>query len=245
MNERSIGTFLILTADDFGRSLAVNGAVEEAARQGVLRCASLMINGDAADDAVKVAKNIPSLQVALHLSLTEGNPVSPEQFIPSLLTRDGYFKGSPTRMGLALQFDKAVQRHMEIEVAAQFRRFSETGLPFFHVDCHHHLHVHPRLFETVLENSIKYGLKSIRIPYEPWDISGPICKGHTIRNLCYRKVFTKLCSKCREKIRSAGLLSCQGVFGIYQSGQITEDWILMLLDRLEAVSYTHLRAHET
>ena len=55
---------LIITADDFGAALAVNEAVELAHRQGVLSAASLMVTGDAFDDAVARAKAMPSLGVA-------------------------------------------------------------------------------------------------------------------------------------------------------------------------------------
>lgn len=43
---------LIVTADDFGAAVEVNEAVEHAHRKGVLTCASLMVTGAAADDAV-------------------------------------------------------------------------------------------------------------------------------------------------------------------------------------------------
>ena len=47
---------LIVTADDFGLSIEVNEAVEAAHRNGVLTCASLMVTGDAAADAVRRAR---------------------------------------------------------------------------------------------------------------------------------------------------------------------------------------------
>ena len=42
----------IITADDFGVSVEVNRAVEQAHREGVLTVTSLMVTGDAAADAV-------------------------------------------------------------------------------------------------------------------------------------------------------------------------------------------------
>ena len=43
---------LIVCADDFGRDIAVNEAVERACRDGILTCASLMVAAPAASDAV-------------------------------------------------------------------------------------------------------------------------------------------------------------------------------------------------
>jgi hopanoid biosynthesis associated protein HpnK len=244
MNESDTGTFLIVTADDFGRSLSVNSAVEQAAGRGILCCASLMINGSAVPDALRIARNLPFLQIGLHLNLTEGYPLSPKKTIPYLITRDGHFKNSPTRIGCALQFDKQVQRQVEMEVSAQFQAFAETKLPFSHVDCHQHFHVHPKLFDMIIAYAINYKVRTIRIPYEPWEISGPICRGHKIRNWFYRKIITKLASHCLEKIRRTEIVTADGVFGLYQTDQITEDWVLRLLDRLEGKPgtfelYTH------
>ena len=60
---------LIVTADDFGMSIEVNEAVEIAHREGILTCASLVVAGDAAGDAIRRAKRMPDLGVGLHLAL--------------------------------------------------------------------------------------------------------------------------------------------------------------------------------
>jgi chitin disaccharide deacetylase len=65
---------LYVTADDFGYSSAVNRAVIKAYREGVLRFASLMVDGDAAQEAVALAKEHPGLGVGLHLDLCRADP---------------------------------------------------------------------------------------------------------------------------------------------------------------------------
>jgi hopanoid biosynthesis associated protein HpnK len=222
---------LIVTADDFGYSLPVNRAIEKAAKEGILKCASLMVTGEAVEDALRIARNTPGLQVGLHLALTE---VAPASRIPadSLVTRQGRFKASPAHIGLCLQFSKVVQKWLRAEVAAQFQAFAATNLSFSHVDCHHHLQIHPKLFDMILEEAAQYGIKTIRIPYESWSISGSLVHRHKVRNWFYRQVFGILATRCREKARSANILSSDGVFGLYQTNEITEDWVLYLLERL-------------
>jgi len=68
---------LIVTADDFGLSVAVNEAVESAHRDGILTAASLMVAEPAARDAVERARRLPQLAVGLHLVVVDGRPVSP------------------------------------------------------------------------------------------------------------------------------------------------------------------------
>ncbi len=224
---------LIVTADDFGRSASVNRAVEQAAESGILTCAGLMVTGQAAGDAVRIAQSLPQLQVGLHLTLTELPPRLREQRHPLLHARDGSCLNSPARVGLALQFSKKVAQQVEREVAAQFEAFARTGLPFEHVDCHHHLHIHPKLFDIVLKYALEYHLKSIRVPVELWPISGPLCTGHGLRNLAYRMVFGLLGAACRKKLSRTNLVTCDGVFGLYQTGEISEQWLLGLLDKLQ------------
>ena len=67
---------LIVTADDFGLHEAVNDAVEQGCRNGVLRAASLMVAAPAAADAVARAKRLPELAVGLHLVLADVAPMT-------------------------------------------------------------------------------------------------------------------------------------------------------------------------
>ena len=92
---------LIVTADDFGASLAVNEAVEQAHREGILTAASLMVAGDAAADAVARARAMPSLGVGLHLVLVEGRPVLPPESIPALVDQTGRFRCDMARVCVA------------------------------------------------------------------------------------------------------------------------------------------------
>jgi hopanoid biosynthesis associated protein HpnK len=66
-------------------SVAVNEAVEQACREGVLSTASLMVAGGAAADAVRRAKALPGLRVGLHLVLVDGPACLPFSMIPDLL----------------------------------------------------------------------------------------------------------------------------------------------------------------
>ena len=60
---------VVVNADDFGASPAVNAAVVRAHREGVLTTASLMVTGAAFDEAVQLARATPTLAVGLHLAL--------------------------------------------------------------------------------------------------------------------------------------------------------------------------------
>src|SRR5437763_5882310 len=144
-------TPLIINGDDFGYSEAVNRAIIEAHRAGVLTSASLMVNERAVDDAVKHAKANPSLAVGLHLALVLGRAALSPSEIPHIVDADGNFTRSSFRAGLNYYFNLASRRELRREMRAQFDKFIATGLPFSHVDGHTHLHMHPVIFKTLVE----------------------------------------------------------------------------------------------
>src|SRR5271154_2947266 len=99
---------LIITADDFGAAAAVNDAVEETHRNGILTAASLMVSGAAASDAVARARKMPSLRVGLHLALVDARPVLPPASVPGLVDGAGNFRNDMARAGAAMFFRPAI-----------------------------------------------------------------------------------------------------------------------------------------
>jgi hopanoid biosynthesis associated protein HpnK len=158
---------LIVTGDDFGLAVPVNEAIEEAHRCGILTTASLMIGGAAARDAVERAKRLPSLKVGLHLVLVEGRPVLPLGAIPDLVDERGEFCFKPVVAGINYFFRPRVRRQIEAEIRAQFLAFQETGLLLDHVNAHNHMHLHPTVLGLILKVGREFGLRAMRVPYEP------------------------------------------------------------------------------
>src|SRR5476651_2669702 len=97
---------LIVNADDFGLSKSVNEAVVRAHRDGILTTASLMVNEPGFDEAVKLAKENPSLGVGLHLTLLCGKSALPPEKIPSLVNSRGEFSKNPVGVGLEYFFKR-------------------------------------------------------------------------------------------------------------------------------------------
>ena len=79
---------IIMNADDFGASAAVNAAIIQAHRQGVLTSASLMVTGPAAAKAVALARQAPDLAVGLHLVVACGKSALPPDRIPHLVDHE-------------------------------------------------------------------------------------------------------------------------------------------------------------
>ena len=160
------GRRVIVTADDFGASIAVNDAVEIAHRDGVLSAASLMVTGDAAANAVERARTMPALGVGLHLVLVEGRPALPPECIPDLVDANGLFGSDMVRTAFRIALKPAARRQLRAEIVAQFDAFAATGLTLDHVNAHKHFHLHPMIAAAVLEIGSRYGMNAVRAPIE-------------------------------------------------------------------------------
>jgi hopanoid biosynthesis associated protein HpnK len=220
---------LIVTADDFGAGESVNIAVERAHREGILTAASLMVGAAAAADAVRRARAIPSLRVGLHLVLVEGRPILPPDRVSRLVDGNGCFSAGMAAAGARMFFDPVARSQLAAEVAAQFEAFAATGLRLDHVNAHKHFHLHPTIAGAILKAGARHGLAAARAPVEPRAVitrlepaaSGPM---DFLVDMTARL--------CRRRLRAAGLLVPDQVFGLAWSGAITK---LRLHDLIEAL----------
>ena len=228
---------LVVTADDFGASIEVNTAVEQAHRHGILTAASLMVAGDAAADAVARARVMPTLGVGLHIVLVEGRPMLPPERLPALVAPDGNFRTDMARTGARIFASPAARRQLAAEVEAQFAAFAATGLPLDHVNAHKHYHLHPTIAGTILRVGRRFGMRSIRAPIEDRAILNAIeggASGPRIETIWARLV--------RRRMRAAGMAVPDNVFGLAWSGAMTAARVRGLLDHLpDGLSeiYTH------
>ena len=129
---------LIVNADDFGRAPSVNAGIVRAHRDGVVTATTLMVGGPASEEAGRIARATPSLDVGVHLTLTYARPVTDRERIPSLVEPDGAFP----RTGAAfLGTGRAKPDEALIEYRAQHARAAELiGRAPTHLDTHHWLH---------------------------------------------------------------------------------------------------------
>src|SRR4030043_336716 len=89
---------LIVNADDFGMSEEISDGIITAHLEGIVTSTSLMVNMPDAKRAVRLAQQTPSLDVGMHLNMTEGHPVLPPEKVPTLVNNTGEFlsdKNSP------------------------------------------------------------------------------------------------------------------------------------------------------
>lgn len=188
----------IFNADDFGISKGVNAAIVKAHREGILNSASLMINQKYAAEAVKLAKEMPELEMGLHVNLTNEYPAASAQEIPLLVDGQGKLKNGFVNL-LLLSFFKPRQLRLqvEIEMRAQIAKYLTTGLPLQHLDSHRHVHMIPQIFKTMRKLQKEFEIPRIRVMNEnifntlkynhnkSWLFDGALIKYVLLRFLCW------------------------------------------------------------
>src|SRR5712692_4441105 len=223
---------LIVTGDDFGLAVPVNEAIEEAHRKGILTTASLMVGAAAAADAVARGRRLPTLKVGLHVVLVGGRPVLPPQAVPDLVDRQGEFSSHLVGAGFRFFFRPAVRRQLELEIRAQFEAFEKTGLPLDHVNGHNHMHLHPTVLRLILKIGRDFGLKAIRVPYEPPWLSWRASRKGFVGKLASSLVLGPWLSLLRWRIKRANLRSNEFIFGLHESGAMRLEVVLRILKQL-------------
>lgn len=231
---------LIVTADDFGLSWAVNEAVERASRDGILTCASLMVGEEAAEDAVARARRLPGLRVGLHVVVAEGRPVLAPERIPALCDAHGRLDGRLVHAGFRFFFRPQARRQLADEIEAQFAAFMRTGLPLDHVNAHKHMHLHPTVLGLILRIGRRYGMRAVRLPYEPSTVAvSPRAWRKHWKAASVTGLWTWL---MRQRLDRAGVLHNDAVMGLLQSGALDEAAVMQLLGNLPS-GVTELYCH--
>lgn len=144
---------LVINADDFGFTRDVNAGIVHAHREGVLTSTTLMANGDAFEDAVRLAHETPTLDIGCHLVLVQGN---------SLVTGCP-FPETPRAVVAAL-FRKQLDVYAELR--AQIERILAAGITPTHLDSHKHTHILPSVFKVVIRLAEEFRIPFVRLPLD-------------------------------------------------------------------------------
>ena len=221
---------VIFNADDFGSTSRANAAILLAHKEGVLSSASLMVNEPEALEAVALARENSTLAVGLHLALSNGFASQSHSGAPNIVLPSGRFQEGPAAAGMKYFFSPAARQQVRREVQAQFGKFAATGLPFSHVDGHQHLHLHPVIWDAMIACCEQFGVRHVRIPYEPWQPA-------TTNNLIGRRVewlfFRVLRRRCLNSIKGKGFTFADRVYGHLETGRMNAKYLIELLNRLE------------
>jgi predicted glycoside hydrolase/deacetylase ChbG (UPF0249 family) len=151
---QTCGKQLVVNADDFGFTRDVNQGIVEAHQHGILTATTLMANGPAFEDAVRLARENPRLDLGAHLVLVGGRALAaPGKELPP---------------GIPQLFAAIAARRIRIydELSAQVKRILDAGIRLTHMDTHKHTHLAPPVLEAVARIAEESGAPWVRRPFD-------------------------------------------------------------------------------
>jgi hopanoid biosynthesis associated protein HpnK len=219
---------LIVNADDFGFTAGVNRAIVEAHRHGIVTSSTLMANGTAFDDAVRLAQTAPNLSIGCHVVLIDGQPVLDARnarFLASLRSGTAGFRDNLKLFIARALTGRLDSGEIEAEVTAQIRKLQSAGIDVSHVDTHKHTHLFPAVLRPLLRAAKACGVRAIRNPFGP---RRPLRSGELLARpkLWTRyaevQVLRTLAARFRDSAQRAGLQTTDGTLGIEVTGALDE-----------------------
>jgi hopanoid biosynthesis associated protein HpnK len=223
---------LIVNADDFGLTSGVNRAIAELHAAGVLSSATLMAKAAATEEAIEIARSVPTLGVGCHIVLVDGEPVLSPRELPTLVdSKTGCFYPALSELLPRLFAGRIRRSEIEAEASAQIRALQARGLRLTHIDTHKHTHMFPAVLRPVLRAARAAGIRTVRNPFEPaWSVratpNAPWLRRAQVGLLRrLKRVFLRI-------VAEEGFTTTSGSIGVLATGTLDSATIASLLANL-------------
>lgn len=151
---------LIVTADDYGMSRAVNDAIDAGIEAGLITSTNVMTNMPLYKEALKL-KDKKGISVGIHWVLACGKPVLPANEVPTLVTDKGEFYPYP-------EFRKRLRKKLisydaiKKELLAQYNLYYELmGQPDYW-NTHQNTHVDFGIYRLCVDIAKELGITKMR-----------------------------------------------------------------------------------
>jgi hopanoid biosynthesis associated protein HpnK len=152
------------------------------------------------------------------------------------------FGNNPVSAGIRYFFTPGIRRQLEREIYAQLEKYLDTGLPLSHVDGHLNIHMHPAVLAILLRGAARFGIRAVRLPREPLGISLRLDQRSLPRKVVESATFKTLSAYAGPRLTAQRLGHPDWMFGLHQSGHVTESYLLGVLQTLRpgvTEIYTH------
>ncbi|MGA7929239.1 MAG: ChbG/HpnK family deacetylase [Candidatus Sulfotelmatobacter sp.] len=219
---------LIVNADDFGFTAGVNRAIVEAHTHGIVTSSTLMANGRAFEDAVRLAKSVPRLSVGCHVVLIDGEPVLDARLLPSITSAHstgGRFRDRLQSFAVRALAGRLDSDEIEAEASAQIRKLQSAGVSVSHLDTHKHTHLFPAVLRPLLRAARICGVRAIRNPFgprKPLKSSELLARPSLWTRYAEVQILRTLASTFRDSASREGLVTPDGTLGIVVTGALDE-----------------------
>jgi hopanoid biosynthesis associated protein HpnK len=213
---------LIINADDFGFTKKLNQGIINSYVNGILTSTSLMANGQAFEEAVKLSKQHPELSIGTHLALVDVKPVLAASSISSLVDGNGDFYPNFREFFKQYFLKRIKLDDIRRELTAQIEKILDSGIRVTHIDGHQHVHISHGIIDIVIELAKKYRIRWIRNSHDTL----------TPGNELAQKGLSFFAKRGKHKINNAGLQTSNFFLGTRYTGKMKKQDLIYMLKLL-------------
>ena len=152
---------VIFHGEDFGLTSGINEGIIQSFKQGLLSSTSLVASGEAAEEAMSLAKENPELDMGIHLILSDELPVLPPGYLSSIISK-GDTLPARGRILDAILTRRIDYGQVEAEWRAQIEKLLSAEILITHINSHQFIHLYPGLLPICLRLAVSYDIPYVR-----------------------------------------------------------------------------------
>jgi len=218
---------LIVSADDFGLTNALNEGIAKACIDGIVTCVNIMPSGDAFKNALALLKETGINEIGAHLSLTQTRPLIEHDKISTLVTHSGNFHHDYKTFFLKFISGRINLAQAYLELKRQMEIINVSGLRIVNLSSHENIHMAPSILNIFIRLAKEFKVPAIRFPHGDKSFSYGI-------NTIYKNMVMSFFEKRMRKIlRASDIISPDHFRGFFDSGKMNEDTMLQIAESLE------------
>ena len=179
---------VVLHADDYGMNSSVNQGILMAFREGLLTSTSLLANAPAAESACEawmtlnrdrsegkldsadprreLGDSLTPFDLGIHLNLTQGRPLTGNQYPAELLDEKGHFLGVGPLFRRLNRIRPDSLSRVENELATQIEWMNDHGLRPTHLNGHQYVELMPKISRLIPGLLKRYAIPVVRVANE-------------------------------------------------------------------------------
>ncbi len=143
---------IIINADDCGKSVQVDSAIEEAIKLGKISSTTIIANMEDFEGAVKLYKQYyKQISFGWHINLDEGEPLTKSQILLDkgfFIEKDGVVLLNGKKYSKRY-LNKGMRNAIKKELRVQWEKLHDSGIEITHADSHHYYHTQPSMIQIM------------------------------------------------------------------------------------------------
>lgn len=236
---------LVLHADDFGMNDSVNAGILRGFAEGLLTSASVLTNAPGCESAIAGWKELQDrfqrgelaslekrrrvhdswapFDLGIHLNLTQGRPLTGEQYPAELLDGAGRFPGAYRLARRLMLSGRKFRRALEQELSAQIEALLDLGIAPSHLNAHQYIDMLPAVSAFVPGLLVRYRIRAIRVPWERRLTRTTLLARFEPANWCLAQIKRMFAFHYLTAAARAGIAHPAAYFGTAHAGRIDLD----------------------